>query len=125
MTDETKPQVKLYFSDFFDVAPSRIESYGAFNISLLSDLPLFVDPFLLFNSEKPEYQALHDAMIKYLRFLRDKSSERSLESGLIKALYTFPEVRQNWFGFSEVGNRGSGLGVRFAQARWGPRFRRS
>jgi hypothetical protein len=116
MADETKPQVKLYFSDFFDVAPSLIESYGAFNISLLSDLPLFIDPFLLFNSKKPEYQALHDTMIRYLRFLRDKSSERLLESGLIKALYTFPEVSQNWFGFAEIGNKGSGLGLRFAQA---------
>jgi hypothetical protein len=36
---------------------------------LLADLPLFVDPFLLFNSRKPKYRALHDPIIKYLRFL--------------------------------------------------------
>jgi hypothetical protein len=116
MNRETKPDIKLYFSDFFGVAPAVIETYGAFNISLLSDLPLFIDPFLLFNSKKAEYQALHDEMITYLRFLRDKASERRLERGLIKALYTFPEVRQNWFGFAEVGNKGSGLGLHFAEA---------
>ena len=31
---------------------------GALDISVVSDLPLFVDPFLLFNSENAEYQAL-------------------------------------------------------------------
>ena len=48
-------QLKIYFSDFFDVDEDIIESYGAVNISLINDMPLFVDPFLLFNSEKPEY----------------------------------------------------------------------
>jgi hypothetical protein len=88
MAEKNKPTVKLYFSDFFEVAANTIETYGAFNISLLADLPLFIDPFLLFNSKKPEYQALHDRMITYLRFLRDKSSQRKLETGLIKVLYT-------------------------------------
>ena len=45
-------ELKIYFSDFFDVDEDIIESYGAVNISLINDMPLFVDPFLLFNSEK-------------------------------------------------------------------------
>ena len=48
-------ELKIYFSDFFDVDEDIIESYGAVNISLINDMPLFVDPILLFNSEKPEY----------------------------------------------------------------------
>ena len=48
-------ELKIYFSDFFDVDEDIIESYGAVNISLINDMPLFVDPFLLFNSENPEY----------------------------------------------------------------------
>ena len=64
----------VYFSNFFRVSPATIEKYGAFNISLVADLPLFIDPFLLFNSKKPEYQALHDRIIDYLRFLRDKAA---------------------------------------------------
>ena len=37
----------VYFSDHFGVDPDTIEAYGAFNISLVADLPLFIDPFLL------------------------------------------------------------------------------
>jgi hypothetical protein len=45
--------MKIYFSDFFGVTRPALEKYGAFNISLLADPPLFVDPFLLFNSKRP------------------------------------------------------------------------
>ena len=105
-----------YFSDFFEVSPEVIEAYGAFNISLISDLPLFIDPFLLFNSEKPEYQELHNGIIEYLRFLRRKAGSGALDTGLINAWFRFPEIKQNWFGFSIGDNRGSGLGKDFAQA---------
>ena len=87
---------------------------GAFNVSLINDLPLFVDPFLLFNSKDPKYKELHEEIIKYLRFLRDKAGP-SLPQGLLNSLYVFKEVKQNWLGFSEVGNRGRGLGRDFAQ----------
>lgn len=40
----------IYFSDYFGIEQDIVESYGAVNISLINDLPLFVDPFLLFNS---------------------------------------------------------------------------
>jgi len=44
----------LYFSDIFEVLPETLDKYGAFNVSLVTDLPLFIDPFLLFNSKKKE-----------------------------------------------------------------------
>jgi len=113
--DQTK-NIEIYFSDVFEVDPSDLEVYGAFNISVVNDLPLFIDPFLLFNSKKPEYRALHDGMIRYLRFLRDKASVGIPEDGLIEAWFTFHEVRQNWLGFSKNGNTGSGLGTDFARA---------
>src|SRR5258708_35181845 len=69
-------KMKIYFSDFFSIPPDSIERYGAFNISLLSALPLFIDPFLLFNSKNPEYHDLHDRIVTYLRFLKDKSSNQ-------------------------------------------------
>ena len=82
----------IYFTDFFQVPPEILEEYGAFNVSLISDLPLFIDPFLLFNSEKEEYQRLHEQMIDYLRFLRDKSVAGDVEEGLLKSWFTFSEV---------------------------------
>lgn len=106
----------IYFSDYFDVDVDLIEDYGAFNISLSVDLPLFIDPFLLFNSKKEEYQELHRSIIIYLVFLRDKSISRNIDKGLLKAWYMFPEVKQNWLGFTQEGNSGSGLGLKFAIA---------
>ena len=44
----------VYFSDIFNIDESILEEYGAMNISLLNDIPLFIDPFLLYASEKTE-----------------------------------------------------------------------
>src|SRR5690606_16625718 len=34
----------------------------------------------------------------------------------ISSWYQFPEVKQNWFGYSDVGNSGRGLGPKFGKA---------
>lgn len=106
--------IKIHFSHYFDVDPTLLSAFGAFNISLINDLPLFIDPFLLFNSQNEEYRNLHDRMIEYLRFLRDKSIAGQITPGLIGAWFTFTEVKQTWLGFSQVGNEGRGLGHDFA-----------
>jgi hypothetical protein len=108
--------MKLYFSDFFEVSATQVKRYGAFDISLVSDLPLFIDPFLLFHSRKPRYRNLHNDIIKYLRFLKNKSTNPNLDPDLIQSLYRFPEVDQNWLGFTTEGNKGHGLGRKFAAA---------
>lgn len=114
-----KPKTKLmlYFSDFFNVDKSDLEEYGAFNISLINDLPLFVDPFLLFNSENSQYKSLHDEMIKYIKFLKNKThiNDGKFSKGEINAWFLFKEVKQNWLGYSLVGNSGSGLNIDFAE----------
>ena len=113
----------IYFTDYFNVSEETLEEYGAFNISLVTDLPLFIDPFLLFASEKEEYQALHDNMIGYLSFLRTKSESGDISEGLIKAWFRFAEVKQNWLGFCETGNTGRGLGGKFGSlphSYWNP-----
>lgn len=108
--------MNLYFSDIFKIDPDTIEGYGAFNISLINDLPLFIDPFLLFGSPKPEYQELHNSILKYLTFLKEKSEQGITTFAEVKSWYLFPEVKQNWFGYSKVGNNGSGLGSDFGKA---------
>ena len=107
---------RIYFSDFFDVLPDTLEEYGAFNVACVVDLPLFIDPFLLFTSQKAEYQKLHADIIQYLQFLRDKSVTGGVPDGLLKAWYCFPEVKQNRLGFCASGSNGRGLGMTFAQA---------
>lgn len=105
----------LYFSDCFGVSPETLEEFGAFNISVVTDLPLFIDPFLLFNSEKPEYAELHEGIIHYLKFLRDEAAS-DLDPGLVRAWYRFKEVKQNWLGYTQFGNGGHALGNDFAYA---------
>lgn len=85
------------------------------NISIVTDSPLFIDPFLLFHSEKSEYVELHKQIIEYLMFLRDRAAEGRVSDGQLRNWYCFPEVKQNWLGFSETGNGGAGLGIDFAK----------
>lgn len=116
MTGKTQ---KVKFNQYFGVKKRNLDKEGLFNISLVSDLPLFIDPFHLFYSKKSEYQKLHNGIIQYLIFLKNTSSSYSgqkLPTNIINAYYKFPEVRQNWFGFSFMGNHGRGLGRKFANA---------
>lgn len=106
----------VYFSEFFQLSDEIVEDYGAFNLSLINDLPLFIDPFLLFGSDKADYQKLHAEILDYLVFLKEKSASGAMSSGQIKAWYYFPEVKQNWLGYSLFGNGGSGLGEKFGSA---------
>ena len=109
-------KLKLYFSDFFNIDEDIIESYGAVNVSLINDIPLFIDPFLLFNSEKEEYQSIHQAIIDYLLFLKQQAEVHpEVPTGMLSAWYHFSEIKQTWLGFSLSGNSGRGLGLDFAR----------
>lgn len=107
---------QTFFTDVFKIKPEYLETYGALNISLCSDLPLYIDPFLLFNSSSPEYQSLHSQIVQYMEFLRSKSYQVSeTDTGAINLWFTFPEIKQTWLGVSIFGNRGRGLGTDFAR----------
>lgn len=73
-------------------------------------------PFLLFDSANAKYKALHDEIISYLCFLRDRAVAGELTPGAIFHWLLFKEVKQNWLGFSKTGNSGTGLGNDFAKA---------
>ena len=60
----------MFFSQVFDVSKDDLKKYGAIDISLVCDTPFFIDPMLIFNSSKPEYQSLHTEIIKYFHFLQ-------------------------------------------------------
>jgi hypothetical protein len=105
-----------YLTEVLEIDPDTLDKYGAFDVSLVTDLPLFIDPFLLFGSEKEEYNRLHDKIIEYLVFLRDKAIAGPVNEGLLATWYCFPEVKQNWLGFSLTDNGGRGLGMDFARA---------
>lgn len=107
---------KPYFSDYFAVDRSKIEEYGAIDISLIADIPLFVDPFLIFESEEEKYQKLHNSIVEYLKFLKAVAPQARDNKAMRKAWFHFKEVEQNWLGFSKSSNMGAGLGEKFAQS---------
>ena len=107
---------KVYFSDHFNVDRSMIEDYGAVDISLVADIPLFIDPFLIFESDKEEYKKLHESIIDYLKFLKKMAPLAHDNTAMQKAWFRFGEVEQNWLGFSKNSNKGAGLGERFARS---------
>lgn len=106
----------LRFSSYFNVPESALADYGAVDISLINDIPLFIDPFLLFGSKKKEYKTIHQEIIQYLLFLKTESQKvKGSPRGMLRAWFLFPEIKQTWLGFSETGNSGRGLGLDFAE----------
>lgn len=76
--DDAAVPGNVFFSEWFDADAKKLEDYGALDISVVSDLPMFIDLFLLFNSDKPEYQALHESIIEYLWTQRRATPSSSL-----------------------------------------------
>lgn len=105
----------LKFSEIFEVDKNILEQEGFVDVSLLCDLPLFVDPFLIFGSQKEEYLELNNEINRYLLFLKKKAIQHEIHSGLLKSWFTFSEVYNNWLGYCKFGNKGSGLGLKFAK----------
>ena len=106
---------KLLFNEYFDIEEKILSNYGALNICLSADLPLFIDPFLLFASKKGKYKELHKQLVSHLIFLKDISIENK-GIDVNTNLFKFPEIKQNWLGLSKYGNGGKGLGLNFAKA---------
>jgi len=104
--------IKLFFSDYFEIDNSIIDEYGALDICIDADLPVFIDPFLLFSSDKPEYIQLHDQIVGHLINLKKIVSITSQPD---INLFKFSEIHQNWLGLCKWGNKGRGLGPKFAR----------
>lgn len=103
----------MFFSEYFKIDSEIIKAYGAIDISLVCDLPLFMDPMLIFNSERVEYQQLHNEIIRYFHFLSNKAKNGLSKNG-IKAWFSFNEIPNNWMGYSLIGNKGRALGENYS-----------
>lgn len=103
----------MFFTEKFQVDSDILKKYGAVDISLVCDVPLFIDPMLIFNSEKDIYRELHNSIIRYFHFLYTKATQE-LTSKEIDAWFNFSEVPNNWLGYSLFGNKGLALGKKYA-----------
>jgi len=103
----------MFFSEKFNVNKKVIEDFGTVDISLVCDIPFFVDPMLIFYSEKEEYKKLHNNIIKYFYFLKTKAKQDLSDKDISRFFY-FNEIPNNWFGYSLAGNKGKALGNDYA-----------
>lgn len=103
----------MFFTEKFQVSSEILKSYGAVDISLICDVPLFVDPMLIFNSDNERYTELHNNIIHYFYFLYTKATQ-GLTPKEIDAWFNFSEVPNNWLGYSLCGNKGLALGKKYA-----------
>lgn len=93
----------IYFSDVFGVEQDVLDAHGAFNIALVNDLPLFVDPLLLFDSGRPELRELHDSIIEYLVFVKDWAQADELTKGPSRSGCSFAKLSRTGSGSAARG----------------------
>jgi len=72
------------------------------------DVPLGIDPFLLFKSRDPELAALHDTIITAFNLGVETVRRKDTDSALY--LFDFPEVTEIGLGYTKKSKRGSGVG---------------
>lgn len=73
------------------------------------DIPVGIDPFLLYKSRDAEYRTLHDALLAAFN-----SGIEAVRRGALahaSALFDFPEVASIGFGYTQGSKRGSGVGT--------------
>ena len=77
------------------------------------DLPIGIDPFLLFKSRESHLAKLHELLLSAF----NKGVEYVKNGELEKAtmLFDFPEVEEIGFGYAEKGKKGSGVGTYLCQ----------
>lgn len=76
---------------------------------LQEDIPLYLDPFLLWISENPEYRALHDTLISFLRLVADKVRAGDILGGS-ELLAGCGEQPALGLGYAAGSKRGSSVG---------------
>lgn len=104
----------MLFSDVFKISKQVIENYGAINLSLASDTPLYIDPLLIYSNDDENIRSQYQNIVKYLLFL-NKQAKKDSSKDSIRYYFTFKEIKNNWLGVSKKGNVGSALGFEFGQ----------
>jgi hypothetical protein len=95
------------FSEAFGVAISQSEADFVVP-DLATDIPVCIDPFLLFKSRDPYFRELHEQLLNVFRHAFDLHGAGDRAS--LDRLIDFPEVSSIGFGYTKGRWGGSGLG---------------
>jgi hypothetical protein len=77
------------------------------------DVPVGIDPFLLFKSRDPEFQTLHNQILDV--FCAGLDLIRKQRDDEVERLFQFPEVSEIGLGYTREGKKGSGVGTFLSQ----------
>jgi hypothetical protein len=77
------------------------------------DLPLCIDPFLLYKSRDPELRQWHTRIVRH--FSKGMNALSQAAEADAQRILTFPEVPEIGFGYAEDHKGGSGLGTTLRQ----------
>ncbi|WP_110513751.1 hypothetical protein [Herpetosiphon llansteffanensis] len=72
------------------------------------DIPIGIDPFLLYKSRDPELQDLHQTLIHTFNTGIELIKKNQMD--LARDLFLFPEVSEIGLGYTKKGKKGSGIG---------------
>ena len=76
------------------------------------DIPVGIDPFLLYKSRNPEFRQLHQQLLDAFNAGIDAVKRESLDEA--RAILDFPEESAIGFGYTKRGKGGSGVGTYMA-----------
>lgn len=80
---------------------------------LATDIPVCIDPFLLYKSRDERLRGLHDQLLRLFAYAFDL--HRDGDRAGLDRLINFPEVNAIGFGYSQAAIRGTGLGWQLNQ----------
>ena len=72
------------------------------------DIPIGIDPFLLYKSRDPFFCKIHEILLKAFNYGIQHVRKNKLNDA--RHLFKFPEVSEIGFGYSKAGKEGSGVG---------------
>src|SRR5687767_7498026 len=98
----------------FDPRAPLVEGVSQYDVDFVLprlgvDLPLAIDPFLLYKSRDPSLRALHESLVTV--FNRGVAAVRADNWDEANRIFDFPEVAEIGLGYSGISKRGSGVGT--------------
>jgi Effector-associated domain 1 len=99
-----------YFSQFYGITSTKEDWFDP-RMSL--DAPLFIDPFLVFETELPLFQNAKEKFFNFFNAAFEVAHEARRSKAAyekLKTILNFPEAKELCLGFSEKGTSGSGSG---------------
>jgi hypothetical protein len=108
----------MLFSEHFGITRTELDDW--FDPILFTDTRLFIDPFLIYDNEKPPFDGSHTELVQFFEAIfkliaESKGDQASLSWLRAISLLELHEVYELCIGYSSSGTRGAGQGKGLAK----------